>query len=105
MSLKTTLRKKIIDLTGYWIYKKNSLPVGADVVVDLKEKISLELKTIFDVGANVGQTAIWFSESFPEAMLFSFEPISSTYDTLVKNVASNKKIHCHKLAFSDKTEA
>ena len=104
MSIKNTLRKKIIDITGYWIYKKKSLPVGADVVVDLKEKICLNINTIFDVGANVGQTALWFSESFPEARIFSFEPVSASFDKLVSNVTGNRNIKCYKFAFGDKAE-
>jgi len=100
----TILREKLIQLTGYWMYKKKLLPIGADLIVDLKEKIGIELKTLFDVGANIGQTALHFSRHFPNATIHSFEPISGTFQKLVENTKRNPGIKCHKLALSDSQE-
>jgi hypothetical protein len=38
-----------------------------------------KISTIFDVGANVGQSALKFQEAFPRARIHSFEPVSATY--------------------------
>ena len=105
MKLKNFIRLKLIDLTGYWIFKRNFLPVGVDLVEDLKNKFSIKIQTIFDVGANIGQTAISFSHHFPSAKIFSFEPISSTFDKLLFNTQHLKNIISHKLAFSNKKES
>ena len=53
------------------------------------------VKTIFDVGANVGQTALEFSHYFPDSEIHCFEHASKTFDELRKNVASFKNIHAH----------
>lgn len=94
----------MIQLTGYWTYNKKTLPVGADLVTDLKEKISIDLKVIFDVGANIGQTATLFSRHFPKAIIHSFEPVSSTFQKLCLNTKDSKKIICHQLALSNVQE-
>jgi FkbM family methyltransferase len=101
---KKLLREKLIELTGYWIYKKKVLPVGADIVVDLQEKIGIDAKTIFDVGANIGQTALVFSSHFPKATIHSFEPVSATFQKLLSNTQGNPRIKCHQLALSNVKE-
>jgi len=101
---KKRIREKFIEITGYWTYKKAVLPVGADVIVDLKGKIGAKPDTIFDVGANIGQTALTFNKHFPKATIHSFEPIASTYKQLENNVKAYSNIKCHKLALSDKSE-
>ena len=101
---KTSLREKFIQLTGYWTYRKKLLPVGADIIVDLKEKVGIDINTIFDVGANIGQTALHFTKYFPAATIHSFEPVSSTFQKLVSYTKDNPKIKCHQLALSDKKE-
>lgn len=103
--IKTLLREKFIQFTGYWTFNKKTLPVGADVIVDLKEKIGIDLKIMFDVGANAGQTALRFTKHFPEAEIHSFEPVSSTFRKLSAATSNNKKIQCYQLALSDKEES
>ncbi|XWW48098.1 FkbM family methyltransferase [Fibrella sp. USSR17] len=39
-------------------------------------------KTVLDIGANIGQSAIAFSLAFPEAKIHSFEPLPDCYDKL-----------------------
>ena len=51
-------------------------------------------KIIFDVGANIGQYAEMAHAACPNARIFSFEPVSSTYDLLSKNLASNNQVEC-----------
>lgn len=99
-----TLREKLIDLTGYWMYKKKVLPIGADLMVDIKEKIGLEPKTIFDVGANIGQTAKLFSRYFPKAVIHSFEPVSSSFEKLSAFAKKNPGIKPYQLALSNVQE-
>lgn len=101
MGLKTFLRSKAIDITGYWMFKRSELPIGTDINEDLKYKIDIRLNTIFDVGANVGLTVQNFSKVFPQAKIYSFEPVSSTFESLRKNTRGIKNVECHKIAFSD----
>jgi FkbM family methyltransferase len=53
---------------------------------------------VFDVGANVGRTAISFARGFPEATVYAFEPVAATFRTLSENVASEARIRPFNLA-------
>ncbi|MEP0869895.1 FkbM family methyltransferase [Trichocoleus desertorum AS-A10] len=60
-----------------------------------------EVKTIFDVGANVGQTASEYSKRFKEAKIFCFEPFKTTFESLLDNFKNNDLIKPFNLAISD----
>src|SRR5690606_688553 len=49
-------------------------------------------KTILDVGANKGQFAFAASQIFPEADIYSFEPVPDVYQTLKRNTKKMTKI-------------
>src|SRR5450756_82548 len=53
---------------------------------------------IFDVGANIGQSSVWFSESFPQATIHAFEPFSIIYKRLEETVAGRSRVHLHQTA-------
>ena len=69
MNIRTRLRESLIGFSGYWIYKHKEIPVGCDLITDLKYRVRLPMKTIFDVGANVGQTALKMNDYFPKARI------------------------------------
>jgi len=82
------LRRLLEDVSGYWLYKKKYLPIGADLRVDLN-RIGLDPRIIFDVGANVGQTYNRFRRDFPLARIYSFEPVASTFAQLKRIIADS----------------
>jgi FkbM family methyltransferase len=41
------------------------------------------IRVVFDVGANVGQSATKYLQEFPQAEIYSFEPVADTYQKLV----------------------
>jgi FkbM family methyltransferase len=51
------------------------------------------LSTIFDVGANIGQTALNLVRRYPSARILSFEPHPTTCATLAESVARHSQIH------------
>jgi FkbM family methyltransferase len=55
----------------------------------------------FDVGANVGNYALELRRHFPNAEIFSFEPVKSTFDALSKNTYESN-IKLYNIGFSDK---
>ncbi len=61
------------------------------------------LKTILDIGANRGQFAISSSIRFPEAKIFSYEPVPETYLELRRNTSWNPRIECFNFALGDST--
>jgi FkbM family methyltransferase len=58
---------------------------GLDLSYDLKKQ-GIDPKTIFDIGANVGQSAYKFHTRWPKADIFCFEPVEETFNSLVNNV-------------------
>ncbi|NTS41979.1 FkbM family methyltransferase [Flavisolibacter sp. BT320] len=87
------LKSKIEAALDCRIYR-NSLPRGADLYHDLYRSFHKEMfRTVFDVGANVGQSALKYTEAFPIAEIYSFEPVRATYEKLVLNTKQNPRIH------------
>jgi len=56
---------------------------------------------IFDVGANIGQSAIWYAAEFPEAEIHSFEPFEAIYRILSKSVRGRPRIIPQQLALGE----
>jgi FkbM family methyltransferase len=50
------------------------------------------VQCIFDVGANIGQSALSFARDFPQAEIYAFEPFSSIFARLERNVAGQARI-------------
>lgn len=56
--------------------------------------------TVFDVGANVGQSALTFYRRFPEAHIHAFEPFPSTFEELRWNTSKLSRISIYAYALS-----
>lgn len=60
------------------------------------EELGMQMKliengfNIFDIGGNFGWYALHIAKKFPEAIVYSFEPIPSTYNHLNENISLNK---------------
>jgi FkbM family methyltransferase len=80
MSFRRNLNKILKPWTGYEIGK---VEFGRDLWPDVKTVFAdREVKTVFDVGANEGQSAREFLRHFPAAQIFSFEPTPATFQSL-----------------------
>lgn len=95
--------KKIFQqLTGYWIHKIKSLPVGVDLFYDTTIRLNHgPLTTIFDVGANEGQTLEWMRHHQPAAKFYCFEPVHSAFQKLKKNAAQDHNCITENIAFGE----
>jgi len=69
------------------------VPGGRILPLDLKRSGAIP-SVIFDVGANIGQTANFFISHFPESKIYSFEPVLDTYNQLLSNSSHSKNIVC-----------
>ncbi len=69
--------------------------------VDIKAS-GCQINTIFDVGANVGQSAIKFRDAFPDGKIYCFEPASSNFDKLKSNLSRYRNINCHQVALGSR---
>jgi FkbM family methyltransferase len=60
------------------------------------------VRTVLDIGANVGVTALYFSQIFPNANIYAFEPAPDNFAVLAKNVANCKRIRAFNFALGAK---
>ena len=98
------IRKAFQRVSGYYMHKYVYLPIGHDLFTDIKLKIKLTPKTIFDVGANIGQTYNSFSVEFPGADIYCFEPINSTYKELEQHIGTLQNAHLYNIALGEANE-
>lgn len=90
--MKQTVKNIFEKLTGYKIIRK--YPFGVDQISDIKNRFpGFVIKNIIDVGANIGQSAMFFSDRIPEAEIFSLEPSEIAFKALQKNVQHIKNVH------------
>jgi FkbM family methyltransferase len=47
----------------------------------------------FDVGANIGNYTLMVKDNFKDAVIYSFEPVTATYEQLVKNAGKYAKTY------------
>jgi len=78
--------KKIID----YHRNENNCDIETNGELDFIKKNRKEFKTIFDVGANIGEWTKLASGIMLEARIYSFEPSRNTFETLLKENFSDK---------------
>lgn len=64
---------------------------------------SMDIKTIIDIGANTGQFATYIREVFPNAMLYSFEPLLDCYRNLISNFKDSNTFKAFNVALGAET--
>lgn len=90
---------------GYVLWKREFIRYGVEPFLDMQRLTRAwrrPVETFFDVGANVGQTAVEAREAFPSARIFSFEPHPLTFQRLRAAIPASALFSAHQLAFSDK---
>lgn len=76
---------------------------GHDIFADLKRrKTGFDPRIIFDVGANIGETASEFCRRFDRVKVYAFEPGSENHAKLVENT-SGMPVECVKLGLGSET--
>lgn len=92
--------KRLASKAG--LYLASTERLGIDVDLDLQRLTAKSpLRIIFDVGANLGQTAAKLTSDFPEAQIYSFEPVPTSFAQMVATVAALPRVHAFNLAMGD----
>jgi FkbM family methyltransferase len=68
-------------------------------------RLGPDLKTVFDVGANVGDMTIGMCKWFPDATVHAFEPYSKTFERLRDRIEASPyrdRVKLHNFGFYDK---
>src|SRR4051794_23053850 len=57
--------------------------VGRDFISDVRNRLpNIPIKFVFDVGAYIGITALEFSDAFPSAVVYAFEPVTQNIERM-----------------------
>lgn len=91
--------KNILKNSGYDLVPFNY--IGENTLLGLGK---LPVKTVIDVGANEGQFARKISGFFPDARIYSFEPLPVPFEKLANYADSNPNIRPFNLALGSKEE-
>jgi FkbM family methyltransferase len=97
------MKKLVIYLLfklGYRIHN-----ISKEVEILKKEKWSflkdMDIKTILDIGANEGQFVEEIYNIFPEAKIYSFEPLTEIYQSLKKKIEYKTRLHAYNIALGE----
>ena len=52
-----------------------------------------KIATVLDIGANIGVSAVYFADIFPNARIYAFEPMAENFALLELNSANEPRIH------------
>jgi FkbM family methyltransferase len=97
MTMKERIKSLVEGLAGIRIYR--ALPRGIDLFDDIKNYLpNLRVNIIFDVGANIGQSAKTYLKKYHAASIYCFEPVDATFRQLQKNLRGHNNIQSFKLA-------
>lgn len=64
---------------------------------------NMGINTILDIGANTGQFAEKIHQVFPDAVLYSFEPLNDCYEELINKFKNIPQFKAFNLALGDET--
>jgi FkbM family methyltransferase len=69
---------------------------------EIKELLpEFEAVTVFDVGANVGQSTEELGAVYPDASIYAFEPVPATFAELRAKFGDRPRVKCFQLALGD----
>lgn len=75
--------------------------VGNDFVGDIKSRLThLTIRTVFDVGAHIGMTTLEFSDEFPDATVYAFEPGTQNFERMRSNLIGKPDVLLYNIGLS-----
>jgi FkbM family methyltransferase len=90
--IRRAINRAILNKLGYHLFRSKTR-VGQDPFTDMRRFVPSHAPTIFDVGANLGQTACEFRKFFPQGKIHCFEPGRAAFDQLVERTRGTKDLH------------
>ena len=104
MSYNILLKRIFLIFKTKWLIKAikgNVYSLTSFGITEALFFVDPTIKTIFDVGANMGQFSNAARCFYPKANIFSFEPDPETFKTLVKNTQKFSNISAYNYAFGN----
>lgn len=102
-TMNKILRRFGVELHGLGFIQSLKKSDFQENAFDIQQKLMLNVpKVIFDIGANRGDTAIKYSNLFPTAKVYAFEPFAETFIKLKDNVKDYPNINIYNFAIAEK---
>ncbi|HTM54739.1 MAG TPA: FkbM family methyltransferase [Pirellulales bacterium] len=60
-----------------------------------------DVKTVLDVGANIGAATLYFAANYPQSRILAFEPDPQSYELLCRNVQGMPRISVFQFGLAD----
>lgn len=97
MRIRGTIRKILERTLNVHIFRDP--PRGLCLRDDIAKFLpALQMRVIFDVGANIGQSTMQYKDWYKHAQIFSFEPASDVFEELRKKTAKFDRIRTYNMA-------
>jgi len=98
-----TLARTLLRRTGFEIRRRtDQLRLTTDAFfAQTRLVVPDQAATIFDLGANLGQTARTYLELYPRSAIHSFEPFPDAFRELEHLASSEPRLHAHRFAVAE----
>lgn len=96
--------RNLLARRGYLLLKREYTRYGLSLFVDIvrfSRSWDGSVRTVFDVGANVGQFALEALHELPAARIYSFEPHPCTFKRLIAAI-SDSRLSAHPIALGER---
>jgi FkbM family methyltransferase len=97
--------RSAIRITGYDVHKLVPGEPGSDPYLDMRRLVGRSQRdvTIFDVGANIGQTIQRLRETFSRPTIHAFEPGSDAFGALWENCSRLADVRINNIALGSRS--
>lgn len=85
-------------LVVFWCCSVQAIP---EYLEPMLKKLLPVAPVILEAGGHVGEDTVLFTTVWPEATVYTFEPLPSSFEQLAKTTAGLAYIHCYHMALSD----
>lgn len=100
--------KRLLSNYGYSLTRNQTgqeqMYPHRDFMKDKRDLLGKKKLCILDAGAYIGEMALGYRQSFPEARIIALEPFPETFEILKKKT-HNHNIECYPFALAEKTGA
>ena len=95
--------KRFDQQFNFIVSNENELALLREIFLREEYKMNMDRspKVIFDLGANVGLSTIYFKLKYPDSRVYAFEPYPKLFRKLKKNTAVFKGVSVFNFAISD----
>ena len=103
--LPRRLKNRVKAYIKTWVPPEQGPPEKTESFEHSLSRLGPDLKTVFDVGANVGDMTMSMCKLFPDATVYAFEPYSRTFEILRARVEASPyrdRVRLHNFGFYDK---